>query len=830
MCAKKQPIVKEETFEEKIIEKPLSQAIPEFMMPYAEYVILDRALPRVEDGLKPVQRRILYTMNELNMKPDGPYKKSARVVGDCLGKYHPHGDSSVYDAMVHMAQDFNMRNTLVKGHGNFGSIDGDGAAAMRYTEVKLDKLACELLRDLDKDTVKWVKNFDDSLLEPDVLPGRFPNLLVNGATGIAIGLATNIPPHNMTEVIDGVIAYIDNPKIAVSDMLKIIKGPDFPTGGFVIPGDSFEEIYSTGRGKVIMRAKAEIENIGNGKQAIVITEIPYNVNKSTLQQRILELRDLAVTAKKDDKNSGSVLLSGIQEITDESDRNGIRVVIRLKKGEDAVKVLNFLYKKTQLECNFNVNMVVIADGRPQQLGLLDVIRYYVKHQREVILKRSQFDLNNAKRREHILDGFAIILPAIDEVVELIKTSNSRSEAKEKLRARFDLSEKQADAILDLKLVNLTKMEVGKIEKELRELKITIAKLEKIVGSKTEQLRVVREELLSIRDEYKTRRLSIVVQNVDDIAHKPYSVDNDEGGKRGYVALDADGDIKFINPRQYTIADRERPTKIHETARAMIFCDKNDQIAVFGSLGNCYRLKTNEMRESIWQDKGEKLTAVCPDAVKGEKAVALLKLNEAKEGKEIIIYTEQGMVKRSPSLDYCVNKDSYQAIILKDNDRVINAEYKLDNANIISVATDGQCLNTPIDEYPVQGRKAGGVIGMALNDGAVVKWAGQAVTEEDDVLGEIMLVSDGFAKRVLACTVEISKRARKGVKVIDVTGRKLMYAGVVTVECGMALVDSNGSVSVVSSEDILIDRNRVGKGKPLPLSVGCSHVVRQISDC
>ncbi len=828
MCAKKQA-VKEEAFEEKIIEKPLSHAIPEFMMPYAEYVILDRALPRVEDGLKPVQRRILYTMNELNMKPDGPYKKSARVVGDCLGKYHPHGDSSVYGAMVYMAQDFNMRNTLVKGHGNFGSIDGDGAAAMRYTEVKLDKLACELLRDLDKDTVKWVKNFDDSLLEPDVLPGRFPNLLVNGATGIAIGLATNIPPHNMTEVIDGVIAYIDNPKITVKDMLKIIKGPDFPTGGFVIPGDSFEDIYTTGRGKVIMRAKAEIENTGNGKQAIVITEIPYNVNKSTLQQRILELRDMAVMAKKDEKSKDSILLSGIQEITDESDRNGIRVVIRLKKGEDAVKVLDYLYKKTQLECNFNVNMVAIADGRPQQLGLLDVIRYYVKHQRDVILKRSQFDLNNAKRREHILDGYAIILPDIDTVVELIKTSNSRGEAKEKLRARFDLSEKQADAILDLKLVNLTKMEVGKIEKELRELKITIARLEKIVGSKTEQLRVVREELGKIRDEYKTRRLSIVVNNVEDIAHKPYSVDA-EGGKRGYVTLDADGDIKFINPRQYTIADREHPTKIFETSRSLIYCDKNDQIVVFSSLGNCYRLKTGEMRESTWQDKGEKLTAIYPDAVKGEKAVALLKLNEAAEGKEIIIYTEQGMVKRSPSLDYAVNKDSYQAIILKDGDKVINAEYKSDNANIVSVATDGQCLITPIDEYPVQGRKAGGVIGMSLNDGAVVKWAGQAATEDGDVLGEILLISDGFAKRVLACTVELSKRARKGVKVIDVTGRKLMYAGVVTVECGMALIDTNGSVSVVSSEDILIDRNRVGKGKPLPLSVGCSHVVRQMSDC
>lgn len=825
----KKRAVAEEAYEEKIIDRPLSKAIPDYMMPYAEYIILERALPRVEDGLKPVQRRILFTMHELNMKPDGPYKKSARVVGDCLGKYHPHGDTSIYDAMVKMAQEFNMRNTLVKGHGNFGSVDGDGAAAMRYTEVKLEKLACELLKDLEKDTVKWVKNFDDSLLEPDLLPGKFPNLLVNGSMGIAIGLATNIPPHNMTEVIDGVIAYIDNPRITLHEMLRIIKGPDFPTGGFVIPGDSFEEIYSTGRGRVIMRSKAEIESAGNGKQQIVITEVPYGVNKAKLQQKILELRDAAVAAKKDDDDKKSVLLCGIQEIVDESDRNGIRVVVRLKKGEDAVKVLNYLYQKTDLQCNFNVNMVAIAEGRPQQLGLVDVIRYYVNHQRDVILKRSQHDLSNAKKREHILDGFAVILPDIDTVVELIKSSNSRSEAKDKLRARFLLSEKQADAILDLRLVNLTKMEVTKIEKELSELKLLIASLEKIVSSKTEQLKVVRRELSAIRDEYKTKRLSVIVDNLDDIEQKPFQIESAEG-KRGYVSLDADGNVKFINPRQYITADRDAPVTANETSIALSYVDKHEQIVVFGSMGNCYRLDINQMRESVWKEKGESLFHLFPGAPMNERGIALIKLNEENLTKDIYIVTSQGMVKRSPAKEYLVNKDVYQGTVLKDGDEVIAVELVKEYCNLVFVADDGQCLNSETDEYPVQGRKAGGVIGMALNAGASVKWAGQIEKEEDEIIGELLLISDGYAKRVVASTVEPSKRARKGVKVIDTAGRKLLYAGAVAEECRVALIERSGAVRQVSSEDILIDRNRAGKGKPFPLAVGCVSAVRQNADC
>ncbi|MFA5449947.1 MAG: DNA gyrase subunit A, partial [Clostridia bacterium] len=429
-----------------IIDKPIEKVLPDSMMPYSEYVIMDRALPRVEDGLKPVQRRILYAMYDLGMKPEGAYKKSARVVGECLGKYHPHGDRSVYDAMVRMAQDFNMRMTLVDGHGNFGSIDGDCAAAMRYTEVKMAPLAIELLRDIEKGTVKWNKNFDDTLEEPDILPGRFPNLLVNGATGIAIGLATNIPPHNLTEVIDGCIAMIDEPRIKLTELVKIIKGPDFPTGGFIVGGDGIVEMYEKGHGKVLMRAKADIENTDGNRQNIVITEIPYNVNKENLQKKIFDLKE----RKKD-------VLGGITDVADESDRNGMRIVVKLKRGEDAAKILEQLFKSTDLECNFNVNIVAIANGRPKQLGLIPILKYYLEFQRSVVYKRSQYEIGIAKKRAHILDGLTLILPAIDEVIAIIRNSASRSEAKSKLRDRFTLSDAQAEAILSLQLGNINKL-------------------------------------------------------------------------------------------------------------------------------------------------------------------------------------------------------------------------------------------------------------------------------------------------------------------------------------------------------------------------------------
>lgn len=468
--AKRKDKKQEEPIPEKIkgdvFVTPLEEVLPMSMLPYAEFVILDRALPRVEDGLKPVQRRILYTMYDMGLLPISRIKEAARIVGDCMGKYHPHGDSSVYDAMVRMAQDFNMRMTLVNGHGNFGSVDGDPAAAMRYTEARLEPLALELLRDIEKETVRFSLNFDDSLKEPDTLPGRFPNLLVNGASGIAVGLATNIPPHNLGEVIDGVVAYIDNPKISLFQMMKYIKAPDFPTGGYIIANELLQA-YETGRGKITMRAKVTVEEGENDKKLIVITELPYQVNKSRLLTKIADLRE----EKKE-------ILGGISEITDESDRNGMRAVVRVKKDADVDKILAALYKYTDLECTFGINMVAIADGKPQQLGLLDIIKYYVAYQREVVLRRTKFDLAQAKDRCHILEGLIIAVRNIDEVIEIIKKAESVPDARQKLRARFSLSERQAQAILDLRLARLTKLEIFKLEQELKELKELIARLPK----------------------------------------------------------------------------------------------------------------------------------------------------------------------------------------------------------------------------------------------------------------------------------------------------------------------------------------------------------------
>ena len=409
---------------DEVIFKSLEEVLHDSMIPYTEHVVLDRALPRVEDGLKPVQRRILFSMLELGLQPEKPYKKSARIVGECMGKYHPHGDSSVYDAMVRLSQDFVMRAPLVEGHGNFGSIDGDSAAAMRYTEAKLAPLAMELLRDLEKDTVKWSLNFDDSLREPDMLPGRFPNLLVNGASGIAVGVATNIPPHNLGEVIDGVVAYIDNPKISLDQMMTIIKGPDFPTGGELIFDDGLRSAYATGKGKITIRAKVGIEASGD-KTSLVITELPYQVNKAALLQKIVELKD-----------SNKDKLSSISEIRDESDKHGMRAIIKLKKDADAKKTLEYLFKSTNLQASYAFNMVAIAGGKPRQMGLIDIISYYTNYQREVIIRRTKFDLNAAKERAHIVEGLLKAIANIDAVIKIIKSSANVSEAKTRLKEKF----------------------------------------------------------------------------------------------------------------------------------------------------------------------------------------------------------------------------------------------------------------------------------------------------------------------------------------------------------------------------------------------------------
>lgn len=789
---------------DKILERSLEKILPESMMPYSEAVIMDRAIPRIEDGLKPVQRRILYSMFELNLMPDKEFKKSARVVGDCLGKYHPHGDSSVYDAMVRMAQDFNMRLRLVQGHGNFGSVDGDGAAAMRYTEVKLAPLALELLKDLDCDTVDWQKNFDDSLNEPRVLPGRFPNLLVNGGSGIAIGLATDIPPHNLTEVIDAVVAMIDNPRIPLSDLLKIVKGPDFPTGGYIVESDPMEEIYSTGKGKFVMRGKVDIENADGGKQSIVITEIPYQVNKSKLAKDIYDLRE-----------SNKAVCGGISDVVDESDRSGMRLVVKLKKGEDAAKILEVIYKKTELQKNYNANMVAIANGKPEQLGLVDMLRYYIEYQRKVVLRRTQFNLNIAKKRENILNGFVTVYPAIREVVEIILDSKSRTESKTRIRERFSLNEAQADAILDTRLAALNQLDVEKIYKELDELRKKIAVMEKITASKKEQLNVVRTEILEIRNKYKVKRLTTVVKALDDIEIKTYDPTK-RNSKRGYVAVSADGRVKFMTTNAFYKDDRSAAAATpYSVTRDLKMVEPSEQAVVFGSLGNAYRIDVNAVPEKKWNDRGNTLKELSGgEAPDNEKAVSVMIFGEKAEDVTVYAYTRGGVVKATKMAEYSVNKPMYQYCVLKDGDEIIGVEKDIGLSTIMFVSTDGQAFNCLKDEIPLQGRKAGGVCGMKLADGAKVVYAGQVPaeyeTEEEIVtVGELLTVcANGMGRKGLTRSYRPMQRAKKGVKALDLPPKqRVIFATVVLDDVDLAMIDVDGTVKTVNTEDVrLNDRN------------------------
>ena len=786
----------------RIIVKTMEDVMHESMMPYSEFVILDRALPRVEDGLKPVQRRILYTMHELGITPDKPYRKCARIVGDCLGKFHPHGDTSVYQALVRMAQSFNMGAVLVDGHGNFGSIDGDGAAAMRYTEARMAPLALELLRDLDKDTVNMSPNFDDTLEEPNVLPGRFPNLLVNGASGIAVGLATNIPPHNIGETIDSVVAYIDNPRISLKDMMKTVKGPDFPSGGYIIADEELTKAYETGKGKIVIRSKLHIENGDNDKKLIVIDELPFQVNKAALLESILKARE---------EKKG--VLTGISEITDESDRNGMRAVIKIKRDCDPKAIINQLFKSTNLSTSYGINMVAIADGKPQQMGLLDIIAYYVDYQREVILRRSKFELDAAKERAHILEGLVIAVKAIDEVVKIIKTSSSTSEARERLRKRFDLSERQAQAILDLRLARLTHMEVYKLEKELAEVKATIERLTAVVASKRLQMDIVKTELLQIKKNYKSDRRSIILKSDKDYV---IPSDDDEKPIEDYIiAVNANSQIKRMLVKNFTMATKsftDNSTR-NEICSSIVKLKSNERLYCFTNLGNCYKLDTDAIPEGKWREKGERLKKVFPEALDGEKIVFVQSIGEKLPKGSLLFYTRDGMVKKSDWSEYGVVKSAFQAIKLKEGDEVITMETQQSDATLMFITKDGMCLNADMSDIPTQGRVAAGVKGIQLSDGDRCICIRQVTGE-----GEMALITDkGYAKRVLVSQIDVMARYRKGVKIIDFNkkdnGTELSFAGYVKEPYNIILDVDDEYLIPFSTENINIE-NRTHQGRPL----------------
>lgn len=817
--------------ETNVLERPLDEVMPESMMLFSEHIILDRSLPRVEDGLKPVQRRILYTMYGLKMGPQSDYKKSARIVGDCMGKYHPHGDSSIYGAMVRMAQDFNMRMPLIDGQGSFGSLTSPAPAAMRYTEARLEALSMELLRDIDKNTVSWSKNFDDTLDEPDILPGRFPNLLVNGASGIAIGFSMNIPPHNLTEVIDGCIALIDNPRMKLDELLTIIKGPDFPTGGFIVGGQDLYNIYETGQGKIVMRGRAEIENSGS-QQCIIITEVPGGVSPNGLMSRISDLRE-----KKE-------LYANVVSIDDESAGTSLRIVVKLKKGEDAVKVLEGLYKDTELQCNYGINMVAIADGKPCQLGLIPIIKYYLNYQKNIICKRSRFDLNVAQKRAEILDGYLLIMPNIDEVIAIIRGASTRAEAKVQLREKFALSEAQAEAILTLQLGNINKLDIHKFENELAELNKQIAELTKILSSDREQYKVVKKELQEIRDKYKCKRLTTIINSLEDLDIKPQVFDpTKRTNKRCIATIGEDGTVKVLSTRSFISSNRDiESSGIDGITKSIHEVKPDHTLLVFGSQGNCYKLDVNNARERQWSEKGDTLNALYPTyASKEEKAIAIMSANpENLDDEEVYIYTRNGMVKKTLFRNYFVAKEAYQVMSLKDDDEVIGVEMVKENATIVFVTSDGQCVNSEVDDYPLHGRIAGGVIGVNLNNNAHVVFAGQAEVElgiDADgneaymPLGEIIVVTDkGTGKKVIASEFSPMKRARKGLRIIDIYGEpyKVAFASLVVSPYKLAFIDDENNLHEVDSEDIRIERKDT-KGKPILRGIKVVKVVKHVEE-
>ncbi len=728
--------------QDAIVLQSLEEVLHGSMIPYTEHVVMDRALPRVEDGLKPVQRRILYSMMELGLEPDKPFRKSARIVGDCLGKYHPHGDTSVYDAMARMSQDFVLREPLVEGHGNFGSIDGDSPAAMRYTEARMAPLALELLRDLDKDTVRWSLNFDDTLKEPDMLPGRFPNLLVNGAYGIAVGVATNIPPHNLGEVIDGVVAYIDNPKITLAEMMKIIKGPDFPTGGELILGDGIKSAYETGKGKITIRAKVNIEKNGD-KSSLVISEIPYQVNKSALLQKIAEL-------KENNKDK----LACISEITDESDRNGMRAIIKLKKEANPQKVLEYLYKNTNLEIQFAINMVAIAGGKPRQLGLMDIISYYVEYQREIIVRRSKFDLDKAKERAHIVEGLLVAIKNIDEVIKIIRKSQNVTEAKQKLKERFALSEKQTQAILDMRLSRLVNLEKEKLEIELKNLKELIEELTKILASKSRQYTVVKKEILEIRKRFASKRRSSIGKTtkieLTEAKEEPIAVN------KYMLVLSAGGTIKKCTAKNYSMSNKSigDGTTLCDIHSDILEVQTAETVLVFTDKGNVIKTNIDALKECKLREGGLALGKIEPSA-KDEHPIKILPVVGKKN---LVFYSKQGMVKKTAIEDTIVSKTYYQAVKINDGDALIGVEYE-EGGKVLMLSKLGMSLKFDLQEVPIQGRISAGVKGINLDDGDEVLFAGQ-VGEKGNV---IVIIDGGYMKKVSLEEFPIAQRYRKGLK-------------------------------------------------------------------
>ncbi len=732
--------------EEHIQDLALEEVMGDRFGRYSKYIIQERALPDVRDGLKPVQRRILFAMNEEGNTADKGFRKSAKTVGNVIGNYHPHGDSSVYDAMVRMSQDWKVRNFLIEMHGNNGSVDGDPPAAMRYTEARLSAISSELLRDIEKETVDFVPNFDDTSSEPTVLPARFPNLLVNGSTGISAGYATDIPPHNLTEVIDAVIKRIDQPDADLNDIMKIVKGPDFPTGAIIQGAEGIKKAYETGKGRVVVRSKTAIEDLRGGRKQITVHEIPYEVNKANLVKRMDELR----VEKR---------IEGISEVRDETDRTGLRIVIELKKDANAEGVLNYLFKNTDLQVSYNFNMVAIYKKRPKLLGLLEMIDAYINHQVEMITKRSEFDIKKAKARQHILDGLMKALSILDEVIKLIRSSKDKRDAKLNLQQSFDFSEKQAEAIVSLQLYRLTNTDITELRKEAEVLTTRIAFLEKILSDKNELLLVIKTELNDIKKTYKSERRTEIQAEIAEI-----KIDTEVlvASEDVIVSVTKEGYIKRTSIRSYT-ASKGEELAMKESDRALFIQKTNtmNALLLFTNKGNYIYRPVHELPDIRWKNLGEHISHLVSEMTSDEEIIAVQSLADFSETEYFLFITKNGMIKASKSINYKPQRYSkaMMAIKLKDDDALLNV-FQMNGREDVFLATKmGYGLRYHVSEVPDSGARTAGVKAINLKDRDQV--VGGVLLAENEMRHLVVVTQRGSLKQMKTREFEPISRAKRG---------------------------------------------------------------------
>ena len=782
----------EENMRPKVIPVDIQAEMKKSYIDYAMSVIVGRALPDVRDGLKPVHRRILYTMHEAGFTPDKPHRKCATTVGDVLGKYHPHGDAAVYDSMVRMAQDFSLRYPLIDGHGNFGSIDGDTAAAYRYTEARMSKLAVEMLTNIEKETVDFVPNFDERLKEPAVIPSRFPNLLVNGSSGIAVGMATNIPPHNLTEVINGIIEVIDNPYVALEDLMTYIKGPDFPTYGNIMGQQGIKDAYTTGRGKVYVRAESSIEEMSPSKQRIIVTEIPYQVNKARLIEKIA----LLVRDKK---------IEGISDLRDESDREGMRIVIELKKDVNAHVVLNQLYKNTQMQDTFSVNMLALVNNEPKILNLRQILDHYIEFQKQVIVRRTQYDLRKAEARAHILEGLKIALDHIDEIISIIRSSQTTSVAKERLMSKFNLTDIQAQAILDMRLARLTGLERDKIEKEYNELLETIKYLKSILESEQIVLNIIKEELLMIKEKFGDERRSKIIPSMDEINMEDLIEEEDT-----VITLTHFGYIKRIPANTYKSQRRggrgvaALSTREEDSVENIMITTTHHHILFFTDKGRMYRLKAYEIPEAGRQAKGTAIVNLL-EIEPGEKITAVIPIKEFSQGKYLLMTTKRGLIKKTVLMEYnTARKRGIAAIKLREDDELIRVKLTDGNQQIILGTRKGMAIRFHEADVRFMGRTAQGVKAIKLNEEDYV--VGMSLIRENADL--LVVTEKGFGKKTNLEEYRIQTRGGKGILTYRLTEKTGKVAGikVVTDYDDVMLISYQGIIIRISVEDI----NKMGR--------------------